>query len=234
MNERSAVYQFLARKTGLDPALTLEIDVGLPGGRKVGAVRVGERLDVPGYGAVHFVVDKTSWPVVTVPEGLEHTGTRSVPLFDPKLSAAPVSATEYWERTAMIAAQVAVFDGRFQWAGGRENGWLPIVETVVDTIVAVLGPRDVVTMTCQRTFGMLGVWIRAECRDLDVGKYVADLGAWAEATASGRCMVSGKSGWRGRLNDEDPWEYTLSDRVRELPDPLTPERVYPCPSGRRS
>ena len=234
MSERTEVYEFLVRKTGLDPAVTQEIDVSLPSGQRIGVVRAGERLDVPGHGAVHFFDDETGWPVVTLPEGLEHTGTRSVPVVDPKLPDAPASAAEYWERAAMLAEEVAAFKGRFQLAGGRENGWIPIVEQVIVTIVEVLGPRDVVTAMFQLTFGMLGVSIRTNCENHHITKFVIDLGRWAEAVALQRCMVSGEPGRRASVRDDDPWEYTLSDTVRELPDPLAPDLLYPSPSRIRS
>jgi len=230
MSERTEVYEFLVRKTGLDPAVTQEIDVNLPSGQRIGVVRAGERLSVPGFGDVHLVVDETGWPLVTLPKGLEHTATRSVPVVDPKLPDAPASAAEYWERAAMLAEEVAAFKGRFQLAGGRENGWIPIVEQVIVTIVEVLGPRDVVTAMFQLTFGMLGVTIRASCDNPHITKFVSDLGPWAEAIALQRCMVSGEPGRRVSVRDDDPWEYTLSDRVRQLPDPLAPDRLYPPPS----
>jgi hypothetical protein len=234
MNERSAVYEFLVRKTGVDPAVVLEVDISSPNGDGVGVVQAGERLSVPGFGDVHLVVDETGWPLVTLPKGLEHTGTRSVPVVDPKLPDAPASAAEYWERAAMLAEEVAAFKGRFQLAGGRENGWIPIVEQVVVTIVEVLGPRDVVTVMFQLTFGMLGVSIRANCENHHITKFVIDLGRWAEAVALQRCMVSGEPGRRASVRDDDPWEYTLSDRVRQLPDPLAPDLLYPSPSRIRS
>lgn len=229
MSRRTAAYWMLVRRTGLDPAVVHEIDISSKGGSKVGAVRAGERLHVPGHGAVHFIGYESDRAVMTLPRGLEHTGTRSAPRSDPELPAAPACAAEYWERVAMIATQVAVFSGRVHLAGGRENGWLPIVERVVDTIVAVLGPRDVVTVMFQLTFGMLGAWIRTDCEDLDIARFVGDLGPWAEAVAMGRCMVSGEPGRQGPILNGDQWDYTLSDRVRELSDPLAPELIYPRP-----
>jgi hypothetical protein len=229
MSERTAAFEFLVRKIELDPAVVREIDVSSLSGRRIGVVRAGERLNVPGHGVVTWDEDESGTPVVSLPEGLEHNGTRFAPLVDPKLPRAPTSADEYWERAALVAGEVSAFNGRFQLAGGRENGWIPVVERLVDAIAAVLGPRDVVTVILQLTFGMLGVWIRVDCENPDVAKFVHDLGPWAEAVAMGRCMVSGEPGWRGPINDGDPWEYTLSKRVRDLPDPMAPDLLYPSP-----
>jgi hypothetical protein len=229
MSERTAAYESLVQRTGLDPAVIRAIEIGSARESRIATVRRDERVRVPGFGIVHFVEDRSGTPIVSLPDGLEHIGTRFTPLVAPSLRAAPATRLEYWERRAAMAEKIAIFRGRLQIAGGRENGWLPIVERIVDAIAVVVGPADSATVICEVTFGMLSISIRAACDDPDVRCYVSDLGPWSEATAIERCMVSGEPGWRGPIDAEEPWEYTLSDRVRALSDPLASELIYPPP-----
>jgi hypothetical protein len=229
MSERAAAYESLVRKTGLDPRVIRAIDISAPGGKRVATVGRDEKVQIPGYGTALFVEDFGGTPIVSLPDGLEHAGTRFVPAVDPDLRAAPKSAEEYWERSAAVAMKIAAFRGRVQVAGGRENGWVPIIERMVDAIATVLGATDAVTVLCELSFGMLAVSIHAASRDPDIRCFVNDLAPWAEAVALERCMVSGEPGWRGPIDPGEPWEYTLSDRIRALPDPLARELVYPRP-----
>jgi hypothetical protein len=229
MRERAPAYESLVTGTGLDPAVIRAIDISTIGGTRVATVRRDEKVQVPGYGAAFFVEDFDGTPILSLPKGLEHAGTRLVPLVDPGLGAAPTSPGEYWTRSAVMAAKFANLRGRVQVAGGRENGWIPIVERMVDAVCAVVGAADSVTIRLEASFGLLGVAIHAACRDPDVRTFVNDLGPWAEAIALDRCMVCGEPGWRGPVHAGEPWEYTLSDRVRALPDPLSRELLYPRP-----
>ncbi|GGF00224.1 hypothetical protein GCM10011611_02290 [Aliidongia dinghuensis] len=229
MHERTAAYESLVQKAGLDPAVIRAIDVSSRYGLCTATVRRDQRVHIPDHGFAHFMEDESGTPIVTLPDGIEHDGTRFVPFVDPALDPAPQDAREYWKRSATLAAKIATFKGRLQVAGGRENGWVPIVERLVDAVCVALGPSDAVTITFETSFGLLGASIHAACRDPDVRCYVHDLGPWAEAVAIGQCMVSGEPGWRGPVHVDEPWEFTLSDRIRSLPDPLAHELIYPRP-----
>ena len=227
MSDRTKAYEALVVKTGLDPAVTRVVDIRSVQGWRCVTLRPDRKTPLPGGGTAFLVDDVIDGPVVHLPMGWVRAGMRFEPVVQPVLRAAPAGPQDYWERSAALAAKVSMYAGRMQVAGGRENGWMPIVERLVDAVALALGPVDVATIILQKPHGLLDVSIRTICRDADVRRFISDLALWAESLGLVTCMVSGAEGWRGPLNADEPWEYTLSDQVRALPDPLASEMLYP-------
>lgn len=224
---RGPSYEDLIRRTGLHPAVVREIEVCSWRGDVRAYLRCGDSLRIPGHGLVRYEEDERGVPMVSMVSALHHTRTWLVPRVEPKLRPAPATAEEYWARSSALAAQVAAFQGRMQFSGGREAGWLSIAERLVAAIAVVIGPSDVVTVALDQTLGRFDVKIGARCAERTVGRYVLDLTEWAEAAAERRCMVSGERGWRGPIYYDAPFEAVLSDRIRALPDPIARDRLYP-------
>lgn len=228
------VYRALIRRADLDPAVIRWVEVDSDDEQATAHGRVGGRVRLPDGATIRFLCENPSVPVVVVPGALHLNASWFVPHVDPKLRPAPKTAEEYWDRTGALAKKIAESDGRLQFAGGRQNGWLSIAERMVDAVVRVMGADDVVTVSLDVNWGVLDATVRADCVNDTVGRYIRDLGPWAEAATSERCMVSGELGWRGPVPDEGPWHWILSDTVRALPDPVAHARIYPSPVGTQS
>jgi len=228
------LYRALIRKTNLDPAVIRWVEIDSNGERSVTPDRSGGRARLPDGATIRFRCENSSVPVVVVPEALHLSGSWFLPNMDPQLRSAPKTPEEYWGRTRVLAKRIAESGGRLQFSGGRENGWISIAERMVDAITCVLGEHDVVTVALDVAWGVLDATVHADCVDATVARYIRDLGPWAEAATSERCMVSGEPGWRGPIPDEGPWHWILSDAVRALPNPVAHARIYPRPIGIRS
>jgi hypothetical protein len=224
-------YRALIRRANLDPGVIRWTEVDTDDERAAPHRRGGGRVRLSDFGTIRFRCENSNMPVVVLPEALHQSGSWFVPRTDPQLRSAPKTAADYWVRTGALAEQIGGSSGRLQLSGGRENGWLSIAERMVDAIVCVLGEHDVITVALDVNWGVLDATVHADCLDPTVGRYIGDLGQWAEAATSRRCMVSGEPGWRGPVPGEGPWQWILSDAVRALPDPVADHRIYPRPVG---
>ena len=233
MTDVDSAYRELIERTGLDPTLVREVEIRpLTGGRNGPGIclREGQSVVVPGYGRARFVREvPQALPQLALSPRLEVGAYLYAPLQPPSLAPAPKTADEYWHRVATLASKAAPFEGRLRWSGGRENGWLSIVERAVDAIIAVMEPNVAVDLGMREYFGNLDVDMRVIGGSSPVRKYLFALAIWIEAAAVRRCMASGKLGWRGPFGDPEIFDHTLSDEVRALEESEVWRQTYPEP-----
>ncbi len=226
-------YRELIERTGLDPTLVREVEIRPLTGRRDGLgvyLREGQSVLVPGRGRVRFVREvPQALPEIDLPLSLEVAAYLYAPLHPPRLAPAPRTATEYWQRAAALAAKAAPFDGRLHWSGGRENGWLSIVERAIDAIAAVIRPDMAVDVAMQEDFGSLNVRSHVIGGSEEVRRFISNVGLWIESAAVRRCMLLGIPGWRGPFGDLQTFDATLSDQARALDEPEVWRLTYPRP-----
>jgi len=228
-----AAYRDLVARAGLDPAIVREVEIKLAEDTGFGPgtyLRPGESARIPGGGLARFEgLGPGGEPIVKLPLRLLQTGMWYAPAHDLVLAAAPATPREYWRRREALAARVAALRGRLQVSGGREAGWVPVVERMVDAIVRVMGPTDAVEIVLQENGGSLFAIVHAVCRDPERRKFIWRVGEWAEAATVRRCAVLGITGWYGPVGRGSGLSYTLSGQVRALGESALIDRIYPRP-----
>ena len=235
---QSDAYRTLVLRTGLDPAVTREVevkavDIHADGQRH--RLRVGQSIDIPGHGIVRYLEERMDdTPLVELPDGVEVSGFWFVPTHAPNLAAAPATAEEYWRRVDAMTNAIDEMDGRLVLFPTVENGWLPVVEAMTAALLLVTAAEDVVMVTTKSKFGSLRVSASVitdgagEVR----ARYVDDVAQWAEAATEGRCEVFGIPGWSGPLKPgSGGWIYTLSDEARKLSPGELRRRIHPPRPG---
>jgi hypothetical protein len=235
MTDVDSAYRELIERTGLDPTLVREVEIRpLTGGRNGPGIclREGQSVVVPGYGRARFVREvPQALPQLALSPRLEVGAYLYVPLQPPNLAPAPKTADEYWQRVATLAAKAAPFEGRLRWSGGRENGWLAIIERALDAIIAVMEPNVAVDVGMREHFGNLDVDMRVMGGSAPVRKYLFDLAIWIEAAAVRRCAAFGTPGWRGPFGELNTFDWTLSDEARAHDEDEVRRLTYPRPPG---
>jgi hypothetical protein len=233
MADTDPAYRELIERTGLDPTLVREVEIRPRSSDRDAPgvyLRLGQSIKIPGYGRARFVREvPQALPQVDLPSSLEVAAYLYAPLHPPALAPAPLTAAEYWERIATLAAKAARLQGRLHWSGGRENGWLSIVERAIDAFVIVIEPGAAVDIAMSEHFGNFSAELRVIGGSGAARRYLSDLALWIEAAAVGRCMMLGIPGWRGPFGDHGVFDRTLSDKARELDETTVWRQTYPHP-----
>jgi len=232
--EPSDAYCALIKRTGLDPELTREVELRTAEMLQHGpgiCLRVRDTADIPGHGRARYRSERRQGaPLLVLPDGVWISGDWLAPKHHPELAPAPATPSEYWRRVDALGAAVAGLGGRLCIWPEVECGWLPLVEKMTAAILMAMGPEDRVEVDANSTHGNLSVTVSVtvQCSDETAAKYIADVGAWAEAATQRRCQVYGTTGWTGPLQAEgDGWIYTLSDQARALPVGEIGPLIYP-------
>ena len=233
MTDVDSAYRELIDRTGLDPTLVREVEIRRRSATREGpgfSLRLGQSIKIPGHGRARFVREvPQGLPQVDLSLNLEVAAYLYAPLHPPVLAPAPMRAAEYWQRVATLAAKAVPFEGRLHWSGGRENGWLSIVERAIEAIAVVMEPGVAVDIAMSEYFGNLDVVMRVIGGSVAVRRYLSDLALWIEAAAVGRCMMLGVPGWRGTFGYVNAFEATLSDEARKLDESEVWRQTYPRP-----
>lgn len=235
MTEAATQFAEFVQLAGLDPSVVPEIEIK-PAKQACSFgmgtfLRPGESVTIPGHGVAAFHGLRSGCvPILELPSGYVQCGVWSVPTSEPNLTLVPESATEYWRRRAILAHRIASADGRLQVSGGNENGWLPILERMVDAILRVMAPTDAVEIAATESCGCLHVPMRTLGDDMGRNHFIRSVGDWARAASVHRCVVYGTLGWYGPVHDF--WSFTLSDLARSIEGSKLFDRIYPRPPGR--
>ena len=232
MTDAAAEFAEFIQLAGLDPSVVPEVEIKpVEQGYSFGPgtyLRPGESVTIPGHGVAAFHGLRSGCvPLLELPSSYLQCGVWSVPASEPDLTSVPESATEYWRRRAILAHKIASADGRLQVTGGNENGWLPILERMIDAILRVMAPTDAVEVAATESCGCLHVPMRALGDDIGRSHFIRSVGDWARAASVRRCVVYGTVGWYGPVHDF--WSFTLSDRARSIEGSKLFDRVYPPP-----
>jgi hypothetical protein len=234
MTDAAAQFAEFVQVAGLDPSVVPEVEikpVEQAGSFGMGTyLRQGESVTIPGHGVAAFHGLRSGCvPLLELPSGYLQCGVWSVPASEPDLTPVPESATEYWRRRAILAHKIASADGRLQVSGGNENGWLPILERMIDAILRVMAPTDAVEVAATESCGCLHVPMRALGDDIGRSHFIRSVGDWARAVSVHRCVVFGTPGWYGPVDNS--WSFILSDRARSIEASELVHHIYPRPPG---